>query len=80
MAASVSNRVQPSPLLLPDQAVSSRLNWTNTLFGNPAYLTASALLGTLFNLLWSTVQASRYVELRDWKDGPATHRLEQIFA
>lgn len=53
---------------------------TATLFGNPAYLTASALLGTLFNLLWSTVQASLYVELRDWKDGPATQRLEQIFA
>ncbi|HET9399058.1 MAG TPA: hypothetical protein VFO45_09590 [Sphingomicrobium sp.] len=53
---------------------------TAGLFGNPAYLAASAVLGTLVNVLWSTVQASLYVELRDWKDGPATNRLEQIFA
>lgn len=53
---------------------------TVSVFGNPIYLVASVILGTLFNVLWSTVQASLYVELRDWKDGPATSRLEQIFA
>ena len=37
-------------------------------------------LGALLNLVWSTVQASLYVELRNWKDGPATENLEQIFA
>ena len=51
-----------------------------SVFGNPVYMVASVVLGTLFNVIWSTVQASLYVELRDWKDGPATSRLEQIFA
>jgi len=41
---------------------------------------ASVLVGTLVNLFWGTVQASLYVELRDWKDGPATENLEQIFS
>ena len=53
---------------------------TAGVYGNPVYMTASVIVGTLLNVLWSTVQASLYVELRDWKDGPATNRLEQIFA
>lgn len=41
---------------------------------------ASLVIGTLVNLFWGLVQASLYVELRDWKDGPATENLAQIFA
>ena len=61
---------------------------TNVDFSNPeagldlplSFYVANVLVGTLINLLWATVQASLYVELRNWKDGPGTENLEQIFA
>lgn len=35
---------------------------------------------TLAAAAWSVLQASLYIELRDWKDGPGTNRLADIFA
>lgn len=49
-------------------------------FGDVPYLAASILVGTLNSLLIGTVQSAIYVEMRSLKDGPATNRLEQIFA
>lgn len=40
----------------------------------------SAVMQTLFTAVWSAVQGSLYVELRDWKDGPGGDRLADIFA
>jgi uncharacterized membrane protein len=44
------------------------------------FIIANLVVGTLVNLFWGLVQASLYVELRDWKDGPATARLEEVFS
>lgn len=44
-----------------------------------SFVIVSLIVGTLVNLFWGLVQASLYVELRDWKDGPATAKLEQVF-
>ncbi|MDP9421941.1 MAG: hypothetical protein M3Q19_03755 [Pseudomonadota bacterium] len=49
-------------------------------FEDPTYLTASALVGTLTSLFAGTVQSAIYVELRNFKDGPASSHLEQIFS
>jgi len=38
------------------------------------------LFGTLSTAVWSVVQTSLYLELRDWKDGPTIEALEDIFA
>ena len=43
------------------------------------YLVMMTVLGTLMNLVWGTVQASLYVELRNAKDGPAVDQLEDVF-
>ena len=40
----------------------------------------AAVLQTAFIALWSAIQTTLYVELRDWKDGPAGDRLADIFA
>lgn len=40
----------------------------------------SALIGTLFNMAWGTVQPSLYVELRRAKDGGSTESLADIFS
>lgn len=54
---------------------------TNLIAGLPlSFLIANLVVGLLVNVFWGTVQASLYVELRDWKDGPATDRLEEVFA
>lgn len=50
------------------------------IFGNPVYLLLSTLVGTIVSLFSGTTQAALYVELRELKDGPASDRLEQIFA
>ena len=39
-----------------------------------------AVLVTSTQLVWATVQASLYVELRDWKEGPGIDNLEDVFA
>lgn len=38
------------------------------------------VIGTLVAAFSSTVQTGLYVELRDWKDGPQTSKLTDIFA
>ena len=49
-------------------------------FEDTTYLAASALVGTLSSLFAGTVQSAIYVELRNFKDGPASSQLEQIFS
>lgn len=44
------------------------------------YLAVNLIVGLLANVVWGTVQASLYVELRDWKDGPMGEKLEEVFA
>jgi hypothetical protein len=38
------------------------------------------VVGTVFNMMWGTVQPSLYIELRQWKEGGSIENLEQIFA
>jgi hypothetical protein len=40
----------------------------------------SIVLGTMFNVLWGTVQPSLYVELRHWKEGDDVDALRNVFA
>lgn len=54
-------------------------------FGSDAGETWPALIGatvfgTLTTALWSVIVSSLYVELREWKDGPAEGALTDIFA
>lgn len=39
----------------------------------------SLFVGTVFNMLWGTVQPSLYVELRQWKEGGSLENLEEVF-
>ncbi|CAM8671850.1 MAG: hypothetical protein JHC60_10425 [Sphingobium sp.] len=43
------------------------------------YLLMSAVSNTLIIAFWSTVQASLYIDLRAWKDGPQSQDLADIF-
>lgn len=43
-------------------------------------LVGSVLLGTIFHVLWGTIQPSLYVELRQWKEGTSAENLAQVFA
>lgn len=43
------------------------------------YLAVNAIAGTLTSAVWGVIQTSLYVELRDWKDGPRTEALAEIF-
>ena len=43
-------------------------------------LIGSAILGTLFNAAWGTIQPALYVELRQWKEGTSVEQLEEVFA
>ncbi|MFZ5796078.1 MAG: hypothetical protein ACRCS5_01345 [Sphingomonas sp.] len=43
------------------------------------FLAISAVSSTLAITIVSTIQTSLYVELRNWKDGPATEALTDIF-
>jgi hypothetical protein len=44
------------------------------------YLTVSVVSGTITSAIWGVIQTSLYVELRDWKDGPQTDALAEVFA
>jgi hypothetical protein len=44
------------------------------------WLVGNVVLTTLLGALWSAVQTSLYVELRNWKDGPSSQGLATIFA
>jgi hypothetical protein len=45
-----------------------------------ANLLGSILLGTVFNVLWGTIQPSLYVELRQAKEGDSADHLAEVFA
>lgn len=46
----------------------------------PLALTAVMLVvSTIKNVFWGTVQASTYVELRQWKEGGSTEQLAEVF-
>ena len=44
-----------------------------------AYYTINAVFQTLSLAVWGVIQTSLYVELRHWKEGPATEKLADIF-
>lgn len=44
------------------------------------YLATTIISGTVSSAVWGVVLTSLYVELRDWKDGPRTEALADIFA
>ncbi|HYE26806.1 MAG TPA: glycerophosphoryl diester phosphodiesterase membrane domain-containing protein [Allosphingosinicella sp.] len=44
-----------------------------------AYLAFSAIVQTITSAVWGVIQTSLYVELRDWKDGPPSEQLAEIF-
>lgn len=46
---------------------------------SPAMLIFNAVTNTLFVTLGAVLQTSLYVELRNWKDGPGTQALGDIF-
>ncbi|MEO7179121.1 MAG: hypothetical protein ABIW83_09770 [Allosphingosinicella sp.] len=43
------------------------------------YLAVNAIAGTITSAVWGVIQTSLYVELRNWKDGPRTDSLANIF-
>ena len=43
-------------------------------------LAGSAIMGFVFNLIWSTIQPSLFVELRDAHEGGSVSDLHQVFA
>jgi uncharacterized membrane protein len=45
-----------------------------------ANLIGGIVVGTIFNMLWGTIQPSLYVELREAKEGSSIGNLEQVFA
>jgi hypothetical protein len=45
-----------------------------------ANIVGSMILGTIFNVLWGTIQPSLYVELRQAKEGESSESLAQVFA
>jgi uncharacterized membrane protein len=44
------------------------------------YLALDTLSQTVTAAVWATTQAALYLELRDWKDGPQTDTLAEVFA
>jgi uncharacterized membrane protein len=44
------------------------------------YLAFDAASQTVTSAVWAAAQAALYVDLRDWKDGPATDNLAEVFA
>jgi hypothetical protein len=44
------------------------------------YIALTGIMQTLVACVWGVAVTSIYVELRDWKDGPQTAALEQVFA
>lgn len=43
------------------------------------FLIVTVVSGTLTSAVWGVIMSSLYVELRDWKDGPRTEQLAEIF-
>jgi uncharacterized membrane protein len=51
-----------------------------SLEGSLGYLAFTTLIQTISTAVWGTILSALYIELRDWKDGPSTDRLADIFA
>lgn len=47
---------------------------------SPTYLALSGIASTLILAFWGATQASLYIALRNWKDGPQGSNLADIFA
>ena len=47
---------------------------------SPTYLALSGITSTLTLAFWGTTQASLYIALRNWKDGPQGSNLADLFA
>jgi uncharacterized membrane protein len=45
----------------------------------PSFIIFNAVTTTISVTFWATMVTGLYVELRDWKDGPAGQRLNEIF-
>jgi hypothetical protein len=45
-----------------------------------AYFVVQAIGQTLTSCVWSVLASALYVELRDWKDGPRSEALAEVFA
>jgi hypothetical protein len=43
------------------------------------YLAINGIAGTITSVVWGVMLTSLYVELRNWKDGPRTEALADIF-
>jgi hypothetical protein len=47
---------------------------------SPGLLAINAIVGTIYSAVTGVIPPSLYVELRDWKEGPQTEALADIFA
>jgi hypothetical protein len=47
--------------------------------GMPLNIIVRGALGAIVNVIWGAVQASLYVELREWKEGGSVEALERVF-
>jgi hypothetical protein len=45
-----------------------------------AFILGSAAVQTVTSVVWGVIQSSLYVDLREWKDGPKTEALAEIFS
>jgi hypothetical protein len=68
--------------ILPSGAVEATFGSDDAAadYADPLYLGATIVTTTLSILFSATVQSAMYVVLRDLKDGPATSKLEEVFA
>jgi uncharacterized membrane protein len=46
---------------------------------SPLALALNAVFSTLISAIWSVIQTSLFVELREWKEGPIEAKLGEIF-
>jgi hypothetical protein len=44
------------------------------------WLAVSAVISTILTAIIATIQTSLYIELRDWKDGPGSEALTEVFS
>jgi hypothetical protein len=44
-----------------------------------SYYVLTALSATITTAVWGVIRTSLYIELREWKDGPATDALAEVF-
>ncbi len=44
-----------------------------------SYFALDAFQRTVTTLVWAVIQTSLYVELRNWKEGPPTDALAEVF-